>query len=765
MMPRAHAAAFAVALAAAAWAGERAPARVAWPIPAVAWRAPIGAIDRGVPIGGPGAGSIMVNAGGSFGPWHFKVGAPELRRRLAAAAFHFFEKPDGKPARVTTLTAGRLMPAWQPLPPNAGFYHALYPKGWLTFRCFTADVALKFFSPILRGNVRETSYPVAVFEFALANPTAQPLDVGVLFTFPNAAGHTAELRSGFLNVLAADAERKILAVVLDANYERNPPAAQDTEWCIAVRAEHEGEATYVPSWNALASGGDVVGEFGDDGRLPNEALDATDSAAAVAFRTRLAPKATVTVPFALSWDFPRVAFGPTLWWRRYTEHVGRTADNAFAVAAEALTRHAEWEAAVDAWQRPVLEDDDFPVWLRQAALNELYYDSFGGVFWEAGCITQPREFNNLDPGDHKYFALAGATQPLCEPLALRGAASAHLLALWPGIEREVLTTYADALLAAPGPVVADLGSPSANPLLAYDAAPMPAAKDLAALFILQAWTCYHATGERAFLDHVWPACVKCVEPLLASRAYPDGLPRHRGDDAASAPCSLHGVSLLTGGLWVAAYDALARMAEARGDPRAGEFRRLARRARATLDRQLWRPRARYYAIDTHSRRSDALAAGALAGERFAQATGLPPVLPPDRLRQHLHQAFLRCVRPLRDHTGDGVGDVGAVNVMGSDRCPPGAGLCHEVWLADTYRLAATMYRVGKQQGDEALVAAAFKTAYGPYYQTWVLGPDKPLWAFNTPQAWHADNPARARGPQHATARAIWEFLLARPVGC
>jgi len=735
-----------------------APAPMAWPIPAVAWRVPIGSVGRGVPLGGVGTGSAMLDTGGSFGPWHFKPGSPEPDRRLAGAAFHFYQKPAGQPAQVTTLTARRAMPAWNTLPPGSGFYHALFPKGWFTWRCFQADLSLKFFSPIIRGNVKETSYPVAIFEFVVSNPTEQPLDVALLFSFPNAAGHTADLRSGFVNVAERDEANRIRAVVLDANHEHNHAAAQDTEWCIAVRAEHDGELTYVPSWNAIASGGDLLAEFADDGRLPNEALDATDSAAAVAFRTRLAPKATVTVPFALSWDFPRVSFGPTLWWRRYTEHVGRSADNAFAIARTALLHHGEWEAAVDAWTRPILDEPAYPDWLKQAALNELYYDVFGGTFWEAGCITDPREFKGLHPDDHKYFALASPTQPLCEPLALRGAASPHLLALWPQIERDVLTTYADLILDAPTSVVHDLGTPSDNPFFAYNAsrAECPAAKDLPALFILQAHACARATSDREFLDHVWPACLRCVEPLLKG----DGLPRHEGHDVATAPCALQGISLRCGGLWVAAFEALEQMATERGDARATTFAALARRARATLDRELWRPRLRYYAIDTHSRRGDALSSGALAGLHYAQAAGLEPILPLQRVHSHLRRVFRRCVRPLRDYTGDGVGDVGAVNVVGRDGRPVPACRGREVSLADTYRLAATMVAVGRRKSDDRLVAAALKTAYGAYYHSWVLAPDKPLWAFNTPQAWHADNPARARATQHCEPRAIWALLLA-----
>ena len=749
-----------VLLAGSVRAGETPAApRMAWPIPAVAWRVPIGGLRHGVPIGGFGAGSIMVNAGGSFGPWHFKPGAPELTRRLRGAAFHFYEKPAGDPARVTALTAQRLMPAWTPLPPNAGTYHALYPKGWFVWRSFQAELSLKFYSPILKGDAKQTSYPVAVFAFVVANPTDLPLDVGILFTFPNAAGHTSELRSGFVNVVETDAEHKIAAVVLDANYEHNDAAANDSEWCIAARAEGEGELSYATSWNAMASGGDVLREFADGGRLPNEPLDSTDSAAAVAFRVRLEPKATVTVPFVLSWDFPLVRFGKTLWWRRYTEHVGREADKAYAIARDALLNYAEWEAAIDAWTQPIIANDAYPEWLRQAALNELYYTSFGGAFWEAGCVTDPREFKNLDPGDHKFATLASPTQPLCEPLAARVGSSAALRTLWPHLEREVLTTYADFILDAPEAAVHDLGSPAANPFFAYNAAAVPGAKDLPALFILQAWAYYQATGERAFLDHVWPACAKCAEPLAASRVYADGLPRHEGADAVASPCTLHGLSLLTGGLWIAAFDALDRMATVREDPRAATYRLLAGRARRSLDSLLWRPSLRYYAIDSRSRHTDALAAGALAGVRVAQATSLPSPLPEDRVHQHLRQVFERCVVPYRDYTGDRVGDVGAINVLGSDRCPPAVGQCHEVWLADTYRLAATMLRVGRDRKDKALVAAAHKTAYGPYYQTWAVAPDKPLWAFNTPLAWHADRPARARATQHIGARAIWEFLL------
>ncbi|MBM4033998.1 MAG: hypothetical protein FJ291_19780 [Planctomycetes bacterium] len=790
--------------------GRRPPQAPGGP-PAAAWQVPIGACERGVPLGGFGAGSFMLNACGAFGPWHFIPGLPEEGRRLAGAAFHFYEKPEGGAARVATLAARPPMPGWASLPPGSGSYAALYPKGWFAYRGFAADLAMKFFSPIVRNNVRETSYPVAIFEFTVANPTARKLDVALMFTFPNAAAHSAELRTGFVATAETDPEHKLAAVVLDARDERNPPTAQDAEWCIAVRAEGGGEVSHAASWNALASGGDVLGEFAATGRLPDKPLDATASAAAVAFRATLDPKASITVPFALSWDFPRVAFpisdsgfrisdsmpsaslgpGPQSairnpqsvhWWRRYTEYFGQKGDAAFKIAREALLRHAEWEAAVDAWVRPVLDEPAYPAWLKQAAFNELYYESFGGAFWEAGCITAPEEFKKLHPEDHKHFLLGSPSQLFCEPLALRFAAQRARLALWPQIERDTLLAYAD-LIDATGPFAHDLGTPSGSPFFEGNAAisdfgfrisdfnqkseirnqkspsSLDAPKDLPALFVLQAYACWQATGDKEFLAYVWSACKKCYAALRAADAYGYGLPGHSGDDTATSPCPLHGVSLLGGGLCVAALEALERLADAAADKDAEAIRRLVPLARANLDRQLWRPSLGYYALDTRSRHSDALAAGALSGVRFAQAAGLPQILPADRLQRHLHQAFLRCVKPLRDSTGDRVGDMGALSVVGPDHTPPPIGRAAEVSVADSYRLAAAMYRVGRERQDKELVAAALQTAFGVYYQTWAVEPDKPLWAFETPRGWHAAAPARAHATQHIEARAVWDLLL------
>jgi non-lysosomal glucosylceramidase len=51
------------------------------------------------------------------------------------------------------------------------------------------------------------------------------------------------------------------------------------------------------------------------------------------------------------------------------------------LATHALRRVGAWEAAIDAWQRPVLEDTSLPAFFKHMLFNELYYVTDGGTVW------------------------------------------------------------------------------------------------------------------------------------------------------------------------------------------------------------------------------------------------------------------------------------------------------------------------------------------------------------------------------------------------
>ncbi len=733
-------------------------ARPLSPIPPCSWSRPLGnyprgatgRAKRGVPLGGVGAGNFMFNLCGTFGPWEFKTGVHE-EKFLPQGAFHLFEKAGPLPPSVRTLATEGLLPAWNAWPKGAGQYSALYPKAWFDFYGALADISLKQFTPIIPHNYRETSLPVGVFQFRVVNPRTDTLAIALMFSFPN-AGYADDIRTGLRTAVRCTEE--IVAVVMSADSPLNPSVTQGSEWCIATR-QRLGAVSVCPSWNASGSGADLYADFAD-GRLSDAPLDASGSAAALAVTVRLGPGAETTVPFVLSWYFPRVRFGEgTEWYRRYTEYFGTDPGHAFDVAAMALAHVEAWEEEVDRWQGLIVDESRYPEWLKQAALNELYYDTFGGVFWENGCITRPEEssYGTLPPDDHKYFCMECQAYPMCETFDVRHYECRHYLELWPEIERDVLRWFADYIANDPeGKAPHDAGMPSQDPFFRFSGYGGDW-QDMPSKFIQQVYAYYRKTGDEDFLRFVWPACKKTYRYMKTKDSNGNGLPDY--GNTTYDTWGFVGDNLLCSGLWIGALQAMSNMAAHLGETGLqAEVERTLQVAKQVLDLLFWQEELGYYRLDS---RSTAIMADGLNGQRYCETTGLSPILPPARIASHLHQVFERCVAPLTDFTGDGIGDMGAVNGRNADGSPLPSGQPNEVWTGSSYFVAASMYRWGRELGDESLMQRAFHTAYGVYYQTWVN--ERTAYFFNTPEAWHYADPAQYRAEQYQRPRAVWELLL------
>jgi non-lysosomal glucosylceramidase len=198
-------------------------------------------VKKGIPLGGIGAGNFMYNICGSFGPWVMKPGRYE-ERFLSQAAFHIRESVGTKPARARTLATDDVLPAWKRLDVGDADYHALFPKGWITYKGFDTNISLEFFSPIIKENYRETSLPVGLFEFLIHNPLKTPAKVSVMLTFPNApytgprnlnpsplrflqAGLLECSRQGLSNSFVQDGI--VSGILMRANDPTNPPETKN----------------------------------------------------------------------------------------------------------------------------------------------------------------------------------------------------------------------------------------------------------------------------------------------------------------------------------------------------------------------------------------------------------------------------------------------------------------------------------------------------------------------------------------------------------
>ena len=210
---------------------------------------------------------------------------------------------------------------------------------------------------------------------------------------------------------------------------------------------------------ALDDGAEIWRDFAFDGRLDN-VDDRTPStrgeeiAAALAVTFELAPGETRSVPFALAWDLPIMQFGSgTRWYKRYTRFYGKSGDAAWQIARDALAQYKAWEADIDAWQRPILDDTTRPDWYKCALFNELYFMVDGGTAWENGqveAVQRPHSgrapFQDA-PAETEtglgHFALIECFDyPFYNTFDVDFYASFARALLWPALEESVIRDFA-----------------------------------------------------------------------------------------------------------------------------------------------------------------------------------------------------------------------------------------------------------------------------------------------------------------------------------
>jgi non-lysosomal glucosylceramidase len=764
-----------------------------WPvIPGVAWRRGIGVpcpdvgqprvhmplIDdgewAGIPMGGLGTGSIGRTFRGDTARWHLEVGHHRFEPVAADGFAVYVGRPDGS-SRATVLSALRppdgALPAWGwDLPVGAGTYHALFPRAWQTFEPEDADLGIRLvgeqLSPVIAGDLARSALPVGVLEWWCENPGVEPLTVGLLFSWADPpAGPDGGLAAGRPHRIVEG--RHDLAIEFGDTGPSGPTALRGTLAIAALAAD---------GWTLSARAGfdpihdrDLWADFAQDGRLEpssatsparTDAPTAGPAGAAIAATTTLAPGERRSIRFSLAWDLPMVEFGAgRRWWKRYTRDWGRSALRAVDLARHALAEAGAWRTAIEAWQQPILDDPARPAWYQAALFNELYFLVDGGTFWEAGAVGEPEPpaddvgyFALLECVDYPFydtvdvdFYASFALLELYPELELRGIRD--LLAAIPHDDPEIVTIEASGLTAprkVGGTVPHDVGGPDDDPFERpnwYRFQDVNGWKDLGPKFVLQAWRDALAAGPAgdALIRDVFPTVVAVLREVGAADRDGDGLPEHDGvPDQTYDTWPMHGPSSYGGSLWLAAVAAAEAMARRLGDRDSErEWAAWFERAQVAFDRRLWR--GTHYAYDDGGGpSSDSIMADQLAGQWYADATGLGVIVPDDRVETALRTIHARNVQ------GFGGGRMGAVNGTRPDGSVDASSeQSAEVWVGTTYALAAFM--IGRGLVDEG-----WDTARGAAAVTYERG----LW-FRTPEAY--DERGDFRASIYLRPLAIWSI--------
>lgn len=267
-----------------------------------------------------------------------------------------------------------------------------------------------------------------------------------------------------------------------------------------------------------------------------------------------------------------------------------------------------------------------------------------------------------------------------------------------------------------------------NAYMLHDAARW---KDLNPKFVLQVYRDAVATGDAAFAEAVWPAVYVAMAYMDQFDRDGDGMVENEGvPDQTYDMWSVSGVSAYTGGVWVAALQAAAGMARVVGDrPAEAYFRARRDRAARVYDAELWTGAYFRYDNSGGGGASESIMADQLAGQWYARACGLEPLVEDAKARSALATVLDYNVMRVKG------GAIGAVNGMRPDGAVDASSTqSKEVWPGVTYAVAAAMVH-------EGMTEAAFRTAKGAHDAAW--GNDGFGYAFQTPEAWTEDGGYRS----------------------
>jgi len=774
-------------------------------IPKTAWRRPLGQplanpgvrknksdIDdgywQGAPVGGFGAGTFSRTYRGDFARWHIKAGVHKYAP-VYANQFAMFQQVAGEPARtaqvlMTDHPKNGELSSWKwDYPVGAGEYAALFPKSWYDYKWdkFPAHVVLEQFSPVLPNNYRESSYPVAVYRWHAENPTNKIVTVSILLSWTNMGGWFRNYLRDFQGALtqgnqnhfrkeAVTRAETMKGVVFDRSRADGAESEWDGEFSIAAVESPGVEVSYQTEFLADGDGKAVWTPFSKDGQLADSDTSWVSASeklgGAIAIKFTLQPGEEKIVPMVIAWDFPVVEFGQGRKWnRKYTDFYGANGRNSWTIARDGLLHASEWSDAINTWQKPYIDDEDKPAWYRGMLFNELYALTDGGTFWGRQVNSDrnpPATFALLECFDYAYYGT----------LDVRFYASMPLLKFWPTIDKQVLREFAQTVphewpelglwvwktqqTGEPilhkrkkiGAVPHDLGVPEGDPFITVNEPGWQDTndwKDLNSKFVLMVYRDYVFTGkeDKGFLREMWPAMKEAIT-YLRQFDRGGGIPENGGyPDQTYDSWVVNGISAYCGSLWLAALRAAEESALALGESSAAaEYHRMFVKAQKTYIEKLWN--GQYFRYDMDNQSKDAIQADQLAGQWYANLTGLGDLVPKEMQMSALKKIFANNVMKF------GNSEMGAANGMAADGSVlRGNEQGEEVWAGTTFALASLFLSEGMK--DEA-----YKTAWGVYH---VIYDTKGYW-FRTPEAW--DDTGNFRASMYMRPTAGWAMEMAAP---
>jgi len=564
-------------------------------------------LKSGIPLGGIGAGTVEIRDDGLFhewqvfGNWH----PDDLRFRIEDAFFALYTKAeDGRPACHVLAAESRA---------GLSAVKSIRYKGEFPFATLDYDAAdspctvrLTAFSPFVPHGSRNSGFPGTVFEFELTNPGDKPCEAAVAACLGNVVGYSHPGARARSEAIREDGWRGI-----GMRCEEAPKGVPSNGTMVI------GAISDAAKVNAGGDTREVIKPFAEHGAVEERESASGDPtrpvAGAVSLQVTLRPRETKKLMFFLTWHFPcfldaeRIDIG-----RMYSNWFDSAEDAAVYLVAELpnLSKRS-WEF------HDVFYRSSLPRWLMDA-INAQFTTFFKTSWWTE---------------DGTFAIWEGMSCCGCQTADVAYYGSFPLIMLFPDLAKQAMRLTAR--FQNPSGRIPHFFPGTFQYVDAYHMI------DLMPKFTLMVWRDYLWTGDRKYLDEMWPHVHAAMEHNRALDRNGDFICDNHGIDQTYDGWEFEGASIYVGLINSAGFKAASEMASLQGEKElAQQYESLAAVSAASLDRLLWN--GEYYdlfydiATDT---RDKCCMADQMNGAWYARVLELGEFLPEGRVESSLSSIY------------------------------------------------------------------------------------------------------------------------------
>ena len=473
-----------------------------------------------------------------------------------------------------------------------------YPIAQVKYRdpALPIEVSLEAFSPMIPLNAKDSGLPAILFQFTVRNPGEQALEVSLAATLQNAVGwdgmrpiRGVDCADYGGNVNLPMALRDPQGVYLTAP---EVPADAPGWGSMALVALGE-EALALPQWDDLESCWSefaLRGRFSSQGGIGSSARGRTwNAAVAVPFRLEAGESKQVT--FLLTWHFPNRYVNWNQTWLGVQDTksrfwLGNMYANWFPSAlavAEYVRDNRERLVEQTRRFRDKLHDSSLPYWFLNAVSSPISVMRSPTCMWtEDGSFFG---FEGCCGASTGYGAGEGCCPMNCTHVWNYEQALARF---YPELERTMRRTDLLVQLSPEGAIPHRTVLPLSLPRWQDEG---PGSQVIAADghfgTVLKAYREYLYSGDRAFLDEVWPPVKKAMSYGMA-RWDPDEDGVLDGPQWNTYDLHFYGANAFCSGFYLAALRAAEDMARVQGERElAALYRARFESGSAKIDELLW----------------------------------------------------------------------------------------------------------------------------------------------------------------------------------